>query len=246
MLTITSIDAATGQVGFSVQHQYLDDGLALGNSTISDTSTIGVTVADDDTQSGSNSTKVTVHNVTPSVALNSVPDVNENGVATLTGSYTDIGRLDAHTLTVNWGDPNNSLDSTFAVNAIQNAAGTATLNVGDTFSSSTDSAILTITSINAVTGQVGFSVQHQYLDDGLALGNSTTSDTSTIGVTVADDDAQSGNTTTTVNVQNVAPGVALNAVPDISENGVVTLTGSYYRHRPLGCAHGYGQLGRSE
>jgi hypothetical protein len=227
VLTITSINATTGQVGFSVQHQYLDDGLALGNNTTSDSSTIGVTVADDDTQSVNGSTTVVVHDVAPSVALNSVPNISENGVATLTGSYTDIGKLDAHTLTVDWDDPNNSLDSTFAVTAIQNAAGAATLHVGDTFNSSTDSAVLTITSINAATGQVGFSVQHQYLDDGLALGNNTTSDTSTIGVTIADDDAQSGNSTTTVNVQNVAPGVALNAVPDISENGVVTLTGNY-------------------
>ena len=71
----------------------------------------------------------------------------------------------------------------------------ATLNVGDTFNSSTDSAVLTITSINGLTGQVGFTVQHQYLDDGLAPGNNTASDTSTIGVTVADDDTQSGSDT---------------------------------------------------
>jgi hypothetical protein len=227
VLTITSINAATGQVGFSVQHQYLDDGLALGNNTISDVSIIGVTVADDDAQSGNNTTPVTVHNVTPSVALNSVTDINENGVATVTGSYTDIGLLDAHTVTVNWADPNNGSASTFAVNAIRNAAGTATLSVGDTFNSSTDGAVLTITGINAVTGQVSFSVQHQYLDDGMALGNNTISDVSIIGVTVADDDAQNGSNTTPVTVHNVAPSVALNTVTDINENGTVTLTGSY-------------------
>ena len=146
-------------------------GLALGNNTSSDVSTIGVTVADDDAQSGNNTTTVTVHNVAPTVALNAVSDINENDVATLTGSYTDIGLLDAHTVTVNWADLNNGLASTFAVSAIRNAAGTATLHVGDTFNSSTDSAVLTVTSINAATGQVGFSVQHQYLDDGLALGD---------------------------------------------------------------------------
>ena len=227
VLTITSIDATTGQVGYSVQHQYLDDGLALGNNTASDVSTIGVTVADDDAQSGSDTVTVTVHNVTPAVTLNAVPDINENGVATLTGSYTDIGLLDAHAVTVDWDDPNNGLDSTFAVNAIRNAAGAATLNVGDTFSSSTDGAILTITAIDTTTGQVSFSVQHQYLDDGLALGNNTISDVSMIGVTVADDDTQSGNQTATITVHNVTPAVALNAVPDINENGVATLTGSY-------------------
>ena len=50
----------TGQVGFSVQHQYLDDGLAPGNDTASDTSTIGVTVADDDTHTGSDTEPVLV------------------------------------------------------------------------------------------------------------------------------------------------------------------------------------------
>ena len=227
VLTITAINAATGQVSFSVQHQYLDDGLALGNNTISDVSIIGVTVADDDAQSGNNTASVTVHNVTPNVALNSVPDVNENGTATLTGSYTDIGRLDAHTLTVDWADPNNIADSTFSISAIQNAAGVATLNVGDTFNSSTDGAVLTITAINATTGQVSFSVQHQYLDDGLALGNGTASDVSIIGVTVADDDAQSGNNTVSVTVHNVSPTVTLSPVAAINENGIATVTGGY-------------------
>jgi len=224
VLTITSVDAATGNVGFYVQHQYLDDGLALGNGTISDTSTIGVTVADDDAQSGSNTTTVTVHNVTPSVSLNAVPDIDENGIATLTGSYTDIGLLDAHSITVNWNDPNNGAASTFSVTAIQNAAGAATLNVGDTFSSSTDGAILTITSIDPSTGQVGFSVQHQYLDDGPAPGNGTTSDTSTIGVTVLDDDTQSGSNTTTVTVHNVAPGIINLTQASIQEGHTATIS----------------------
>jgi hypothetical protein len=226
MLTITDIDAATGEVSFSVQHQYLDDGHALGNNTTSDTSTITVTVADDDAQSGNNTTTVTVHNVTPAVALNAVADINENGIATLTGSYTDIGLLDAHTVTVNWGDLNNSAESIFSVSAVQNAGGGATLHANDMFSSA-DGAVLKITSVDALTGEVKFSVEHQYLDDGLALGNGTTSDTSTISVTVADDDAQSGNHTTTVTVHNVTPAVALNPVIDIDENGIATLSGSY-------------------
>jgi hypothetical protein len=186
-------------------------------------STIGVIVADDDTQSGSQTATVTVHNVTPAVALNAVPDINENGVATLTGSYTDIGLLDAHILTVNWADANNALASTFAVNAIRNAAGTATLSVGDTFASSTDTAVLTITAIDATTGQVSFSVQHQYLDDGLAPGNGTTSDVSIIGVTVLDDDSQTGSNTTPVTVHNVAPTILSLTGDSIDEGHVATI-----------------------
>ena len=224
ILTITSIDAATGQVGFSVQHEYLDDGLAPGNNTINDPSIIGVMVMDDDASSGSGSTTLTVHNAAPAVTLSAVPDINENGVATLTGSYTDIGLLDAHILTVNWADENNTLASTFAVNAIRNAAGTATLSVGDTFASSTDSAVLTITSINAAIGQVGFSVQHQYRDDGPAPGNGTTSDTSIIGVTVIDDDTQTGSNTTMVTVHNVAPAYLDVTGDSIDEGHVGTIS----------------------
>ena len=190
--------------------------------------TISVDLVDEDgTFLSVDTLNVTVGNVSPSVALNAVPDISENGVATLTGSYTDIGVEDAHTVTVNWADANNGSPSTFAVPAIQDSTGTPTLSVGDTFSSSTDAAILTITSIDAATGQVGFSVQHQYLDDGLAPGNSTNSDPSIIGVTVVDDDANSGSGSTTLTVHNVIPIVSLNSVADISENGIATVSGSY-------------------
>ena len=56
---------------------------------------------------------VQVNNVAPTVALNAVPDIDENGTATITGTYTDIGVLEGHTLTVDWDDPNNNTDSTF-------------------------------------------------------------------------------------------------------------------------------------
>ncbi len=223
VLTITSVDTSAGQVGFSVGHQYLDDGVSPGNNTSSDTSTITVTVADDDTGSGSNTTTVTINNSAPTVALNSVPDISEEGTATLTGSFTDIGLSDVHTLTVNWGDPNNSTDSTFTVPA------TSSLTVNQTISSTSgDGAVLTITAINTGTGQVSFSVQHQYTDDGVSPGNNTSSDTSTITVTVADDDTGSGSNTTTVTVGNQAPTVgSLIATSPIVENGSTTLTGSF-------------------
>jgi hypothetical protein len=44
VLEVTDLDLSTGTVSFSVKHQYLDDGKAPGNATISDTSTIKVTV----------------------------------------------------------------------------------------------------------------------------------------------------------------------------------------------------------
>jgi VCBS repeat-containing protein len=139
------------------------------------------------------------NNDAPTVALNAVPAINENGSATLTGSFTDPDGSDTHTVTVAWGDPNNATDSTF------NLSATSGLMTGNMFNSSTDSAVLMITGVLQSTGQVSFSVQHQYLDDGVAPGNNTASDTSTIKVTVTDPNTGSGMDTTTVTVNDVAP-----------------------------------------
>jgi hypothetical protein len=225
MLTISSISG--GQVNFSVQHQYLNDGLAPGNATNSDTSTITVTVTSGASFSGSGTTTVTVNNVGPTVALNAVTGVVENTSATLTGTFTDIGLLDNHSMAINWGDPNNSVASTFAVSAIQSATGIAILTNGQTFNSTTDSAVLTITSIDTTTGKVGFSLQHLYLDDGPAGGNATASDVSTISVSVTDADGQSGANTTPVTISDAVPSVAVNPVSNVPVNGTATLTGTF-------------------
>jgi len=219
VLTITAFNASTGQVSFTVNgHQFLDDGPsgAPGNGTGSDVSTVTLTVNDLAGGVVSNQTTVTISNVAPTVQNLSATPVNENSPTTLTGSFTDPGRSDQHILTVNWDDPNNSTDSVFTLSA------TSGLTVGMTFTSSTDGAILTITSVSQLTGEVGFSVQHVFLDDGAAPGNSTGSDVSTITVTVADDDGGSGNSSTTVTVTNVNPtpvtdsaGVAEDSTVDI-------------------------------
>jgi hypothetical protein len=154
----------------------LDDGLAPGNDSDSDIVVISATVADDDAQSGATSRFLTINNAHPSLSLSSVPDITVNSSAMLTGAYNDAGLLDGQTLTVDWGDA--TAASTFLIPAILNAAGVATLNVGDTFNSTSDSAVLTITSIDSNTGQVGFSVGHQY----------TVSGAKVISASVADDD----------------------------------------------------------
>src|SRR6201999_3498688 len=149
-----------------------------------------------------------------------------------TGQYVDIGRLDKHDLTIDWDDDNDTANATFDIPAIHDADGNAILLVGDLISSSTDDSVLLITAVNAVNGQVSFSVQHQYLDDGLADGvngaNGTASDTSTIEVTVADDDTGvSATVSENVLVSNVVPVVTLNDVTGINENSVAVLTGQY-------------------
>jgi hypothetical protein len=227
VLTVTSFNTTTGVVNFSVQHKYVDDGLAgtlqtPGNNTTSDASTIAVTVTDDDSNNGGSSTSVTVSNAAPTVGTLAASAVQENGSTTLTGSFTDVGLRDLHGVTINWGDPNNSANSQFVLSAV------GSLTVGQLFASGTedDDTVLTITSVNPTTGQVGFSVQHQYADDGTAPGNATTSDSSTITVTVNDDDGQSASSTTAVTVSNVAPTLSdlSPATQTINEGTVATVT----------------------
>jgi hypothetical protein len=205
----------------------LDDGGAPGNGLESDTLTISATVFDDDTQSATTSRLINVSNVAPTVALNPVGGVSENSTATLTGSFTDVGVLDAHTVTVNWGDLNEGDSSTFLVPAIQTPAGASTFPVGSTFNSTTDNAVLTITSIDTTTGQVGFSVAHKYLDDGLAPGNSTESDSIAISAIVADDDSGSGSSTRLATLNNTSPSLTLNTPAGYFVNAPANLTGSY-------------------
>jgi hypothetical protein len=225
-LTITSVDLATATVGFSVTHQYLDDGPWPGNGTPSDTNAISVSVSDDNYASDSTSRLIVIDNVTPTVALDPVPAINENGTANVTGTFTDAGLYDAHTLTVNWGDPNSGSPSTFDFPAL-NPYYYSYLNVGTSLSSTTDSALLTITSLDRTTGQIGFSVRHRYLDDGLAPGNATNSDISVVSVTVTDDDGGSGSSARFLTINNVAPAVALNAQQGTLSPQILLLGGGY-------------------
>ncbi len=62
-------------------------------------------MTDDDTLSDSDLTTVDVNDVAPVLTLNPVVAIDENGVATLSGTIADVGTLDTFTLAVNWGDP---------------------------------------------------------------------------------------------------------------------------------------------
>lgn len=131
---------------------------------------------------GPTAPKITVNNVAPVIQLDPVAMINENEAATLTGQFSDPGLLDTHVVNVDWDDPNTPVNSTFALPA------TNALTIGATFNSVSDAGILTVTGLDLVNGTVSFSIQHVYLDDGIAPGNATSSDISTITVTVTDDD----------------------------------------------------------
>jgi hypothetical protein len=183
-LKIDSVIVASGGVGVLVSpHLYADDGFADGNGTGADAYTFSVTIGDDDGGSCLYTKTGTITNVPPSLrSLAVTSPVSENGTATLSGTFFDPGTLDVHTLVVDWDDPNASADSTFVIPVL------GTLRLGDTFSSTSDDAVLTITSIERTSGAVSFRVEHQYLDDGAAPGNGTGADLSAISVTVSDDD----------------------------------------------------------
>lgn len=47
---------------------------------------------------------LTVCNVDPVITSLSAPMINENDFAVVTGSFSDVGTLDTHTVEIDWGD----------------------------------------------------------------------------------------------------------------------------------------------
>ncbi|MFO1065865.1 MAG: hypothetical protein U0892_18535 [Pirellulales bacterium] len=84
-------------LSFSANHRYLDNN---GN----DVYPIRVTLRDDDGGVVQDIGTVLVSNVNPENTANSVAAILENGIARLTGTYSDVGPLDTHRVTIDWGD----------------------------------------------------------------------------------------------------------------------------------------------
>src|SRR5207248_488233 len=112
----TTLALAAGVTTFTADHRFADDSRggsfavsrtvtdADGGAAAGGTFTAAVTVADNGGGTGSAATAVAVANVAPAVAVTATPVVDEGGTVTLTGTLTDPGVLDAHTVTVNWGE----------------------------------------------------------------------------------------------------------------------------------------------
>src|SRR5206468_2734435 len=85
---------------FGASHQYLD------NKPSNAAYTVSATVTDKDSASGAGSTSVVVNNVAPSGGTlgMSPATISENDSTTVSGSFTDPGTLDTHTVVINWGD----------------------------------------------------------------------------------------------------------------------------------------------
>lgn len=172
---------------FAIDHQYLDDNPSVEPFNVY---TVGVEVTDDDGGTGSDSTEIGVNNVAPVIHALLGDAIDENGVATVQGNFTDVGSLDTFTLTIDWGDglsPNNMQSFSFAHVAIA------------------DSGV----SWDPATG--AFAIDHQYLDD-----NPTDSPSNdyVVMVSVTDDDSGNATASTGVTVDNVDPVAEIDALRD--------------------------------
>ena len=104
--TIHDVSLPLGDRSFWIGHQYLDDD---PTGTPSDIAPITVTVTDDDTLADTVGTSTTVVNVPPALAsLESSATFGEKAAegepVTITGAFTDVGSLDTHTVSIDWGD----------------------------------------------------------------------------------------------------------------------------------------------
>ncbi|QDU49638.1 PKD domain-containing protein [Gimesia panareensis] len=166
--------------------------------------TIAYTVTDDDGGSDTQEFELTVENVDPTLSDITVNDeIDENGLATLSGIINDPGTADTFALVIDW-------------NTLGNVGGTSE---GTTTLTQSDLTYLG-------NGQWNFSTTHQYLDD-----NPTASlqDTYGIGLTVTDDDSGSGTGSAAVQVNNLAPvitGLLVDSL-SINENDSITVSGSF-------------------
>jgi Ca2+-binding RTX toxin-like protein len=103
---VQAFSYAAGTTAFTEMHQYLDDN---PTGTGSDSYAITATLADDDSGSDSATGNVTVNNLAPVITnlVSSAPDIGdagELGLVSITGTFSDIGTLDSHLATIDWGD----------------------------------------------------------------------------------------------------------------------------------------------
>jgi hypothetical protein len=121
-----TIDNASGDGSFDCV--FVDDN---PTGTPSDTSTVAVTVTDDDGSSDSASIDVTVSNVAPVVTAFACPadPVAVNTPVTLAGAFTDVGTADTHTASIAWGDSSSSAAT------VAQGSGSGTVSGSHTYSS---------------------------------------------------------------------------------------------------------------
>jgi hypothetical protein len=125
-----TMDISIGDRTFSIFHQFLDDN---PTGTPVDDYTVSVYIIDDDGgKSNSEEIIVTVNNLNPVAAIDSMTDEEGKEIGTdvpfalagfmvnLAGSFTDAGTLDTHIAVIDWGD--SASTDLGAVTAVTNAS----------------------------------------------------------------------------------------------------------------------------
>jgi hypothetical protein len=96
----TTLNLAPGSRSLAASHQYLDYN---PSETDVDVYPITATVSDDDTGNSIGRSGVTTNNIAPSGVVVNAPVIDENGIATISGSFVDPGTEDTHSVTIAWG-----------------------------------------------------------------------------------------------------------------------------------------------
>lgn len=128
----TVLSFTGGERTFSATHKYLDDN---PTGTGSDVYTVAATVTDDDGGVGSASAEVTVNNVAPTATLTGDATGVRGQSRSFGGSFADVGTLDTHTASVDFGDGTGvqsvelNADGTFGLSHVFTATGTYTVTV---------------------------------------------------------------------------------------------------------------------
>jgi len=178
---VVDTPAAAGG-SMTAYHQYADDGIY----------TVTVTVTDDDGASGSDTATATVENIAPEVDAVDDQTGFEGFPITVFAGYSDIGSLDTHTASIDWGD---GMTDAAAVDGGQvtgahaytdNGEYTVTVTVtDDEGASGSDTLIVTVINVapvvdavEEVTGDegVGLTVNASYSDSGSADTHTATID----------------------------------------------------------------------
>ena len=155
---------------------------------------------DKDLALGSASTTVTVNNVAPTLVLNAVTAIVENGVATLTGTITDPGMRDTFTLSINWGDP-------FSPDNME-----------------------TYTLAASATGNQSFTLTHRYLDDNGVAGSASDSYAITATVKDKDNQTGTASSSVVVSNMAPVITSLTNSSPNVAMSGIgqaVTVSGAF-------------------
>jgi PKD repeat protein len=194
-------------VGPAVVSEAIGSGAVTGSHTYADDGTyqVTVTVFDNFGDKDTKSFDVTVNNVAPQLINVTGSTIDENGVATVTGTIQDPGTLDTFEVDVNWQD--NVSDKITGLGS-SDASGF----VGDTGYEWT-----------AATREI--KLTHQYVDDGPSPGNGTASDAYHVALTVIDNHSDSGSAMADVIVNNVRPVLVVAADQMVNEGQLLDLSG---------------------